>query len=101
MNTRQIRVAGRSDNDCTFLTLLGTLAAVLDEPVVDFGAAEIVGFCVLVVRKSVVAYPLVNGAAGVVTGEVFAQLVNVHPLGRTGFAGVLLQECGEFLDPVA
>ena len=73
----------------------------MDEPLVHFFAPEVVGFGVLVVRKAIVAYPLIDGAAGVVAREVVAQFVYVHPFGRAAVRGILLQEEGEFVHPVA
>ena len=101
VNTRQIRFAGCSDKGKSFQQVFLTFAAVSDEPVVHFAAAEIVGFGVLVVWEAVVAYPLVDGAAGVVARKVVAQLVYVHPLGRACFGGGLFQPGGEFFDAVA
>ena len=101
MNTQQIRHAGCSDKGKSFQQLFLLVTAFLDEPLVHFFASEVVGFGVLVVREAVVAYPLVNGAAGVVAREVVAQFVYVHPFGRAAVGGPLLQEEGEFVHPVA
>ena len=101
MNTRQIGLAGCSDAGKSFQQFFLQMAAFLDEPLVHFFAPEVVGFGVLVVRKAVVAYPLVDGAAGIVAREVVAQFVYVHPFGRAAVGGALLQEEGEFVHPVA
>ena len=66
MSTRQIRVAGCSDKGKSFQQVFLLSTAVSDEPVVHLAAAEIIGFGILIVREAVVAYPLIDGAAGVV-----------------------------------
>ena len=101
MNTRQIGLAGCSDAGKSFQQFFLQMAAFLDEPLVHFFAPEVVGFGVLVVREAVVAYPLVDGAAGVVARKVVAQLVYVHPFGRAYLGGGLFQPSGEFFYAVA
>ena len=101
MSTRQIRVVGCSDKGKSFQQVFLLSTAVSDEPVVHLAAAEIVGFGVLVVGEAVVAYPLVDGAAGVMAREVVAQLVYVHPFGRACLGGGMFQHGGEFFDAVA